>query len=874
MLRLLTLLGALCVAACGSDSSGASEPDASAPPEDAPAEAAQEDAADDLDAGEGDSGGPASCDSGGSVTCEGAECTVEQALGGFLVRWRLADGTFEVEDSAQQAVVMRGGGAVRTGVGEPALQNDFGAWKIALEGEGGLTWTATEGAASLCWEGEGAWRLRLAEDEVAVRFAEHEGGDLAIEVLAPAADAAEISWACDPGDAFFGLGTQAVGMDLRGRRYPLWSQEQGVGKPEDGGIFPLNMPPEAAYAPMGVWHATSGLSAIVGHDGYHELDLCKTASDRVALVSYRALPSLVLVSGADVRARLARVTEYVGRLAERPDDWVFGPWNDAVGGPDKVLALAATLRDNDIPSSAIWAEDWIGGKDTMFGFRLTYSWAWDQERYPSLPVDIEYLHGQGFAFLAYFNPFVPVTVPMWAEGVEGGYLIGDPSSDGPYELIDPAFRTASLVDLTNPEARAWLAGYQKTATHDLGIDGWMADFSEWLPVDAVLASGEDGWMVHNRYPLDWQRASRDALAAAEPTDGLGGVFFARAGWASVNGGTPGIAPVMWGGDQNTNWSYGDGYPTVVPISTHVGLAGVALFGSDIAGYASVGEVPHTSKELYLRWSSMAAFHAVMRTHGGAGKCKNWNFEADAESLAHYRRYASVHTRLFPLFRGLVDEALEAGLPVVRHPFLVESGTPALWTGDHYQFFVGDDLLVAPVLVEGGTSRPVTLPGEGWWPLFGDAPLDTSALEADAVATEIPAYVRPGTALPLLPRVVDTFYPTDSDQLDRLVDVGSELALALYPEGGGIPETTVRGALGEALTVSAQGLSAEPGLIVLDLPAGPSEHAFAGGTLTLDSAVPRRVHVGLAGAAWGELAAPTPLRDLKPGVQPPCREPGG
>ena len=116
----------------------------------------------------------------------------------------------------------------------------------------------------------------------------------------------------------------------------------------------------------------------------------------------------------------------------------------------------------------------------------------------------------------------------------------------------------------------------------------------------------------------------------------------RSGWASINGGTGGRAPVLWGGDQNTNWEYDDGFPTVLPIGSHAGLSGVPIFGSDIAGYTSLN-VPHTTKELFYRWSSLAAFHPVMRTHHGSDECRNWAFDRDEETLTHFRRYARLHT---------------------------------------------------------------------------------------------------------------------------------------------------------------------------------------------------------------------------------------
>jgi alpha-glucosidase (family GH31 glycosyl hydrolase) len=454
------------------------------------------------------------------------------------------------------------------------------------------------------------------------------------------------------------------------------------------------------------------------------------------------------------------------------------------------------------------------------------------------------------------------------------------------------------VDLTNPAARDWLLDYQLAAARELGIDGWMADFAEWLPVDAQLASGQTGWEFHNRYPLAWQKANRRALREAhanetsenEPANNW--TFFARSGWASTDAGSAGIAPLMWGGDQNTDWGYDDGFPTIVPIGAHLGMSGVAIFGSDIAGYNSL-MTGHTGKELFFRWSATGAFHPLMRTHHGGDECENWHFDRDAETLAHFGRYASIHSLLFPVFQRLLDDAMERGWPMVRHPFLVEPDSPALWTGDHYSFFLGDDILVAPVLHQDALSWTITLLGQGWWPLFGDGPIHTpidmsetsgtvAIAEIDAPITEVPVFVRPGTILPLLAEPVDSFYGSDEPGVTDLDDVANKLRLALYPgttgdlrlpahagvqaDGSGWLDT-------EALDWSTATLNdaplpdcatAAPAESCVDAAAETarlvdvSNATFRIGDaeLTITAHTPSEFTIGVAAAAWGALAEST------------------
>ena len=68
---------------------------------------------------------------------------------------------------------------------------------------------------------------------------------------------------------------------------------------------------------------------------------------------------------------------------------------------------------------------------------------------------------------------------------------------------------------------------------DIGLRGWMADFSEALPFDAKLYSGESAAAYHNQYMVDWVKMSQEAVAEA----GLEGevVYFNRAGYNGSQG---------------------------------------------------------------------------------------------------------------------------------------------------------------------------------------------------------------------------------------------------------------------------------------------------------------------------------------------------
>lgn len=785
----------------------------------------------------------------------------------------------------------------KVAAGTPAFRSGFGNTIVTMTGPASrLTWRSPAGAVTVSAASNEAvtlsWPLAGVEGSLLLDYRLDADGTFRVAMRSTLEGAATGAWSWDSPsqERFIGLGTQVTGMDLRGRTYRLWTQEQGIGKQEGDAGFPLANALEAAYAPMGVMHSSGGYTMLLDDDSVAELDLGKSFADRVTLRTAGALPAVSLHPWTAPDAGVRWATEITGRPPQVPD-WAFAPWNHAVGGPEELFRVAGLLRDADVPTSAIWSEDWIGGEQGPNGFRLSYAWEWDPTRYPDLPTDIDALHAKGFAFLGYLNPFVPSTTRMFSEGERGDYLVKN-ERGLTYTTTDPAFRATGLVDLTNPRARAWYESYVVKAVNDVGLDGWMADFAEWLPLEGQLSNGGNLWLEHNRYPLQYQRANTSGITAAN-----GGfpdpdrLYFSRSGWASRNGGTSGIAPVFWAGDQNTDWGTDDGLPSVVPISLHVSAAGVSMFSSDIAGYTSV-TVPNTTKELFYRWTTLGAFHPVMRTHHGSDKCGNWSFDRDEETLAHFRRYAKIHSLLFPVWRSLLDEAQATGLPILRHPFLDEPSGG--WEAAGYAFFIGKTVFVTPVLAEGATTKQTALPPGRWWPMFGrDAAASTTEWQAQELAiplTEVGAFVLSGTALPLLPDAPDTMRTDADPTVSSLAALGDAVRFALYPSEAGEAGGEGRGASVRATGVDAA-WAGEGGIwkgsplpACLDSEAsdcfdaaaqvyrlvGPGQlTTTSGGAAEIAAGATQRVELGFAADAWGALAEPTVVTDLNPDIPPPC-----
>ena len=114
----------------------------------------------------------------------------------------------------------------------------------------------------------------------------------------------------------------------------------------------------------------------------------------------------------------------------------------------------------------------------------------------------------------------------------------------------------------------------------------------------------------------------------------------------------------------------------------------------------------------MRWIELGAFTTVFRTHEGNIPEFNHQVYSDRETFTHFARFAKIYAAWKSYRMELVKEASETGLPVLRHPFIHYPDDPEV-SGLKYQFMVGPELIVAPVLDPGEDSVEVYLPAGKW-----------------------------------------------------------------------------------------------------------------------------------------------------------------
>ncbi|MCL6454205.1 MAG: alpha-glucosidase [Alicyclobacillus sp.] len=659
------------------------------------------------------------------------------AVGRGEASYQMHKGNFRVEDHLVERIPLVHM-TVRRPVAEHEARVPGGVSQDEVDGASGHSGVPADVAAvELLARGRG---------DVAVRvfLREEPSGDLVI-TLRPVGGAPEGLWnrwwmrvPARPEEAVFGCGEQFSCLNLRGRRFPIWVSEQGVGRNKRTYETFLADASDGAggdyyttYFPQPTFVSSDGYYVHVETSGYSVFDFRAPEVHQVEV--WGAAPAMRVGVAENLPAVLERLTAYLGRQPALPD-WAYdGVWLGLQGGTEVVRAKLRRALAAGVPVAAVWAQDWEGRRVTPFGRQLMWNWQWDADLYPGLDRALQDWRSEGVRLLGYVNGFLATDGALYAEARDRGYLVRDRSGD-PYLVTVTSF-PAGLVDLTHPDARAWLKRVIQTELLDFGSCGWMADFGEYLPTDAVLYDGCAEEM-HNRWPVLWAQLNHEVL---EASGRLGdAVFFTRAGYAHAGRYTP----LVWAGDQNVDWSRDDGLPSVVPAALSLGMSGVGLHHSDIGGYTTLFHMKRT-KELFQRWTELAAFTLVMRTHEGNRPDDNWQFDGDDETLQHFARMAQVHVALKPYLKAQVHAYRTCGLPVMR-PICLYDDDP-VWHNVQDAYLLGPDVLVAPVLEAGVCERTLTLPKGRWVHLWSGRAYGAGEVRVPAPIGEPPVFFRDGSA---------------------------------------------------------------------------------------------------------------------------------
>lgn len=417
---------------------------------------------------------------------------------------------------------------------------------------------------------------------------------LELEITTSAAGFLRITWHTPSEELWQGFGEHTHSIRPPAQ-FDSWVEEGPVGLGWLSGwlkkapFVPFPKGPYPSYASMPLWLSSAGYSA--WFTSFERIRWNLTHTKRQATI-WSTMTTLHIITGQTPKDIFSRQFSVLGLPASVPS-WALAPWNDSIRGQARATHLAHFLRSHRIPSSAIWIEDWMGSNENRRRFWMRpLKHTVDTELYPHLPQLARTLHEQGFRLLGYFCPEITYGTDLYRQALNDDILVKD--SKGEVMAINILGIRHGQIDVTHENAMAWTHRYLLSPALALGFDGWMVDFGEYLPLEAQLADGTSGHISHNRYPLLWQKIHRAFWEQQRPDGNF--VFFVRSGWI----GSHLLAPVIWGGDSDTDFSEADGLPTVIPEALSAQISGFFYWATDIGGYMTFGLTRPRSRALFLR----------------------------------------------------------------------------------------------------------------------------------------------------------------------------------------------------------------------------------------------------------------------------------
>ena len=449
---------------------------------------------------------------------------------------------------------------------------------------------------------------------------------------------------------------------------------------------------------------------------------------------------------ATVMAEYARITGY----PELPPLWSFGYQQShrTLGTPEEILAEAKAFREKKLPCDTMI---YLGTGFCPSGWNTDNTeFTFNPKAFPDPKAMFDQLHADNFKVVLHVA--YPIRIPEMNGTAKDPCIAGKRAETQPscyWDMHRPVFK--------------------------LGVDGWWPDEGDALNLPSRL--------VRNK--MYWEAPQLD-----RPDERP---------FALHRNGTPGMqryGAFLWSGDVQSRW---ETLKTHVPNAVNTSLSGVPYWGTDIGGFVPTTEL---TGELYVRWFQFASFNPSFRAHGRTWKLRlpwGWNtgeqgpietpnvpiapaelHNAQVEPIC--RKYLELRYRLMPYLYSAVHETTKTGLPVIRAMWLHYPDDPiAVARGDQYLW--GRDILVAPVVEKGATSRKLYLPKGGWYDFWtGKREEGGKEITRQVDLETTPLYVRAGSIVPLGP--VKQHTGEKVDQPTQLaIYAGADAAYQLYEDDG-------------------------------------------------------------------------------------------
>jgi alpha-glucosidase (family GH31 glycosyl hydrolase) len=208
----------------------------------------------------------------------------------------------------------------------------------------------------------------------------------------------------------------------------------------------------------------------------------------------------------------------------------------------------------------------------------------------------------------------------------------------------------------------------------------------------------------------------------------------------------------WGSERYPGFFTGDAYSEwrvlayEVAYTARGGNVLVPYISNDIGGFHGA-RIPF---DLYARWIEFGTFSPILRMHSAHANPLEGNTRMPwvygPKGVMLMRKYFTLRTQLIPYLYTYSWQAHERSLPLLRPLYLQWPDLEQAYRHFH-EYYLGEEMLVAPVLAADGT-RTVYLPPGRWMDFFGRKRYQGgTTFSAHYPVDATPVFVREGAIVP-------------------------------------------------------------------------------------------------------------------------------
>jgi len=458
-----------------------------------------------------------------------------------------------------------------------------------------------------------------------------------------------------------------------------------------------------------------------------------------------------ITAGATPAEIMTHYADATGHAPEFPD-WGTGFWQSKLRYTTQaeLLGVAREYKQRGLPLDVIVID--------FFHWSLQGDWRFDPECWPDPAAMVSELKALGVEVMVSIWPTVNPLSENFAEMNEQGLLIRTERGLAPLMVFQDNHPEGPVYlhyyDATNPRARDFIWEQVHEHYYQYGIRAWWLDACE--PEMHPLHTGNlrfhlgNGAAVANAYPMLHTRGFYEhTRAAGEETV----VSLCRSAWV----GSQRYGAVVWSGDIDSTFA---ALQVQVRSGLNMALSGIPWWTTDVGGFYGADITSPTFRELVVRWFQYGVFCPLLRLHGYRDPQLNYNamlntgdanevWSFGEEAYAIIKDYLFLRERLRPYVKEQMELAHQQGIPPMR-PLFFDFPTDTTCAEVEDQFLFGPDLLVAPVLTEGGRERRLYLPaGTDWTDAWSGQRYEGGHwIVADAPLERIPLYLRGDAYLPI------------------------------------------------------------------------------------------------------------------------------